>query len=51
VIEDNAAKQMSIRELLGHDDIEIVTVSTGAEALATLREVGADCVVVGHDRL
>ena len=25
VVEDNAAEQMSIRELLGHDDIEIVT--------------------------
>ena len=46
VIEDNAAEQMSIRELLGHDDIEIVTVGTGADALATLRENGADCVVL-----
>ena len=46
VVEDNAAEQMSIRELLGHDDIEISTVSTGADALATLRDEGADCVVL-----
>ena len=46
VIEDNAAEQMSIRELLGHDDIEIITVGTGVDALAKLREEGADCVVL-----
>jgi len=46
VVEDNAAEQMSIRELLGHDDIEISAVSTGADALATLRDEGADCVVL-----
>ena len=33
VVEDNAAEQLSIAELLGHDDIEIVTAGTGAEAL------------------
>ena len=38
VVEDNAAERMSITELLGHDDIEIVTAETGAEALKTLRE-------------
>ena len=37
---------MSIRELLGHDDIEIVTAGTGDEALATLREEPCDCVVL-----
>ena len=46
VVEDNAAEQMSIRELLGHDDIEISAVATGADALATLRDEGADCVVL-----
>jgi CheY-like chemotaxis protein len=46
VVEDNAAEQMSIRELLGHDDIEIVAVGTGAEALRSLREQNADCVVL-----
>ena len=28
VVEDNAAEQLSITELLGHDDIEIVTAQT-----------------------
>jgi CheY-like chemotaxis protein len=46
IVEDNAAEQMSIKELLGHDDIEIVTTATGAEALSTLRENPCDCVVL-----
>ena len=46
MVEDNAAEQMSICELLGHDDIEITTVGTGAAALQTLRESAADCVVL-----
>ncbi len=37
---------MSITELLGYDDIEIVTSSTGAEALETLRDNPCDCVVL-----
>ena len=46
VVEDNAAERMSITELLGHDDIEIATAETGAEALKTLREAPWDCVVL-----
>ena len=46
VVEDNAAEQMSITELLGSDDIEIVTTGTGTEALQTLREHPCDCVVL-----
>src|SRR5262249_25270524 len=46
VVEDNAAEQMSINELLGHDDIEIVTADTGTGALAILREQPCDCVVL-----
>jgi CheY-like chemotaxis protein len=46
VVEDNPAEQMSITELLGHDDIEIITSSTGAGALETLRENPCDCVVL-----
>jgi HAMP domain-containing protein/CheY-like chemotaxis protein/signal transduction histidine kinase len=46
IVEDNAAEQMSIRELLDHKDIEIVTTDTGAEALATLRNNPCDCVVL-----
>jgi HAMP domain-containing protein/CheY-like chemotaxis protein/predicted transcriptional regulator len=46
IVEDNAAKQLSIRELLDHKDIEIVTTDTGAGALSTLRERPCDCVVL-----
>ncbi|SHN72681.1 HAMP domain-containing protein [Bradyrhizobium erythrophlei] len=46
IVEDNAAEQMSIKELLGHDDIEIVTADTGAGALTTLRDQPCDCVVL-----
>ncbi len=46
IVEDNAAEQMSIRELLGHDDIEIVNAGTGDEALNTLRDKPCDCVVL-----
>jgi HAMP domain-containing protein/CheY-like chemotaxis protein/signal transduction histidine kinase len=46
VVEDNAIEQMSIRELLGHDDIEIVNASTGNEALSALKENPCDCVVL-----
>jgi CheY-like chemotaxis protein/signal transduction histidine kinase/HAMP domain-containing protein len=46
IVEDNAAEQISIRELLHHDDIEIVTTGTGAGALSTLRENPCDCVVL-----
>jgi CheY-like chemotaxis protein/signal transduction histidine kinase/HAMP domain-containing protein len=46
IVEDNPAEQLSIRELLGHEDIEIVTTDTGAGALSTLRESPCDCVVL-----
>jgi CheY-like chemotaxis protein/signal transduction histidine kinase len=46
VVEDDAAEQMSIAELLGHDDIEILTATTGIQALETLREQPCDCVVL-----
>ncbi|MBV8798706.1 MAG: HAMP domain-containing protein, partial [Alphaproteobacteria bacterium] len=46
VIEDNPAEQLSITELLGHDDIEIRTVGSGREALELLRKEPADCVVL-----
>ncbi|HEV3499531.1 MAG TPA: response regulator, partial [Bradyrhizobium sp.] len=46
IVEDNAAEQMSIKELLDHDDIEIVTSDTGAGALSTLRKNPCDCVVL-----
>jgi CheY-like chemotaxis protein/signal transduction histidine kinase len=46
VVEDNEVEQMSIRELLGYDDIEIVTTSTGTEALEILQKQPCDCVVL-----
>jgi CheY-like chemotaxis protein/signal transduction histidine kinase/HAMP domain-containing protein len=46
VVEDNAAEQLSIRELLGHDDLEIVVADSGAAALAAMTEQPCDCVVL-----
>jgi CheY-like chemotaxis protein/signal transduction histidine kinase/HAMP domain-containing protein len=46
VVEDNAAEQMSIHELLGHDDIEIVNADTGRRALDIMRQEACDCVVL-----
>jgi CheY-like chemotaxis protein len=46
VIEDNPAERLSISELLGHTDIDVVTVGTGAQALAALREQQIDCAVL-----
>ncbi len=46
VVEDNPAEQLSIRELLGHDDIDIDVADSGASALQTLRNEAYDCVVL-----
>jgi CheY-like chemotaxis protein len=46
VVEDNLAEQLSIRELLGHDDIDVKVVSTGAEALGVMTAEAFDCVVL-----
>jgi CheY-like chemotaxis protein len=46
VVEDNASERLSISELLGHDDIDIVSVGTGREALDALRDQTPDCVVL-----
>jgi CheY-like chemotaxis protein/signal transduction histidine kinase/HAMP domain-containing protein len=46
VVEDDPAEQMSVTELLGHTDIEIVTAPTGAEALRLMRDSPIDCVVL-----
>jgi HAMP domain-containing protein/CheY-like chemotaxis protein len=46
VIEDNDRERASIVELLAHDDIEIESAGTGAEALARLRQHAFDCCVV-----
>jgi CheY-like chemotaxis protein len=46
VIEDNAAERLSITQLLGHDDIDIVSVETGGAALQVLGDQQVDCVVL-----
>jgi len=47
VVEDNQAEQFSIRELLGDNDVDIVAVDTGQQALDALSERDAfDCVVL-----
>jgi CheY-like chemotaxis protein len=46
VVEDNPAEQMTIRELLGYDDVDVHVASTGAEALAMLVGERYDCVVL-----
>ena len=44
VVEDSPAESRSVVELIAHDDVEIVTAATGAEALAALRAGAFDCV-------
>ena len=46
VVEDNPAEQLSIRELLGHDDIDVTVAATGAEALEVVSKKSFDCVVL-----
>jgi CheY-like chemotaxis protein/signal transduction histidine kinase/HAMP domain-containing protein len=46
VVEDELAQQVSIKALLGHDDIDVSVVSTGADALAVLGNEQFDCVVL-----
>ena len=46
VVEDEPAQQLSIQALLGHDDIDVRVVSTGADALAAVSQEQFDCVVL-----
>jgi HAMP domain-containing protein/CheY-like chemotaxis protein/signal transduction histidine kinase len=46
IVEDNHAELLSIKELLGHDDIDVVTATNGGEALAVLKEQQIDCMVL-----
>ena len=46
VVEDNQTERQSIVELLGHEDIEITTASTGGEALSALLDRPFDCCVL-----
>jgi CheY-like chemotaxis protein len=46
VLEDNASESLSIVELLGHDDLDILSAETGAGAFAILRAQTVDCIVL-----
>jgi HAMP domain-containing protein/CheY-like chemotaxis protein/signal transduction histidine kinase len=46
IVEDNDAEQLSIQALLGHDDIEIISASTGEAALEIVEQQQIDCVVL-----
>ncbi|MGB0064103.1 MAG: response regulator, partial [Terracidiphilus sp.] len=46
VVEDNPAEQLSVCELLGHEDIDIVVADSGATALKRLEDSNFDCVVL-----
>jgi CheY-like chemotaxis protein/signal transduction histidine kinase/HAMP domain-containing protein len=46
VVEDDPGEQMSIRALLGHDDVAVVTAGSGAAALECMRAQSFDCVVL-----
>jgi CheY-like chemotaxis protein len=46
VVEDDAGERMSIEALLGHDDIDLVTVASGKEALDELHHSNYDCMVL-----
>jgi HAMP domain-containing protein/CheY-like chemotaxis protein/signal transduction histidine kinase len=46
VVEDNPAEQLSIKELLGYEDIDVTTVATGQEAIETVTQEQFDCVVL-----
>jgi CheY-like chemotaxis protein/signal transduction histidine kinase/HAMP domain-containing protein len=46
ILEDNASESLSIAQLLGHDDLDIIAAETGADAFAILREQTVDCIVL-----
>ncbi len=46
VVEDNPGEQLSIRALLGHEDIDIEVADSGAMALELIAEGSYDCVVL-----
>jgi CheY-like chemotaxis protein len=46
VVEDNPAEQLSIKELLGFDDIDVTVVASGEEAIQAVNGDAFDCVVL-----
>jgi CheY-like chemotaxis protein len=46
IVEDNDIERRSVAELLGHDDVDLVSVGSGGEALEEMRGNPFDCVVL-----
>jgi HAMP domain-containing protein/signal transduction histidine kinase/DNA-binding response OmpR family regulator len=46
IVEDNQIERQSIAALLGHEDIELVSVGTGGAALEAMLDKPFDCVVL-----
>jgi CheY-like chemotaxis protein len=46
VVEDDARQRESIRQLLHSENVRITTVETGAQALAQLKEITFDCMIM-----
>ena len=46
IVEDDPREQLSIRELLGYDDIDVQVAATGSDALDAVNEKPFDCVVL-----
>jgi HAMP domain-containing protein/CheY-like chemotaxis protein/signal transduction histidine kinase len=46
VVEDDPGEQLSIRELLGYEDIDVQVAATGSAALAAVASESFDCVVL-----
>jgi HAMP domain-containing protein/CheY-like chemotaxis protein/signal transduction histidine kinase len=46
VVEDNPAEQLSIKELLGFDDVDVTVVSSGEAAIQAVNNQSFDCVVL-----
>jgi HAMP domain-containing protein/CheY-like chemotaxis protein/signal transduction histidine kinase len=46
VVEDNPAEQLSIRELLAFDDIDVTVSASGEDAIRAVNEQSFDCVVL-----
>jgi HAMP domain-containing protein/CheY-like chemotaxis protein/signal transduction histidine kinase len=46
IVEDNAAEQLSICELLGSKDIDVSIATTGSDALEAIKNRPFDCVVL-----
>src|SRR4030095_16974617 len=46
VVEDNPAEQLTIRELLGHDDIDLEIASSGSDSPDLVEQQQFDCMVL-----